>query len=328
MRKAISMGKYLAVDRIEFIVTYLCNSKCRHCQLTEEEKAVTLPSHVDKDGAVEIVRKVCQAYSPKSIMTFGGEPLLYPKIVCAIHEQAKKVGIPLREVITNGFWSTKTEKIQEIAQDLARSGDNQVSISVDGFHQEFIPLETVRKAATSSVEAGIERVEWNPCWVVSKNHDNIHNRRTNAILQRLRSLRVEEGVGNKVQPQGRALSSLAEFLPPRTLVPKGKCGDVPYTEALDAVGAISIEPDGRVAVCNNFHIGNAFESDIIGILDDYDPFKIPEAKTILEGGMDGLMNWAKKRGVEPKSEGYYNICDMCTDLRGRAMTECPGSSSH
>jgi MoaA/NifB/PqqE/SkfB family radical SAM enzyme len=253
-------------------------------------------------------------------MTFGGEPLLYPDIVYAIHEEAKKMGIPLREVITNGFWSTKTEKIREIARNLAKSGVNEVSISVDGFHQQFVSLETVREAAASSVEAGIQRVEWNPCWVVSKDDDNKHNRRTRAILQKLRTAHVVEGEGNNLQPEGRALTSLTEFLPPRTPVPRGRCGDIPYTEELDSVRTISIEPDGRVAVCKNFHIGNAFESDIIDILDNYDPCKIPEAKTIIEKGMDGLINWAKKEGVEPKREGYYNICDMCTDLRERAGT--------
>lgn len=91
-------------------------------------------------------------------MTFGGEPLLYPETVFAIHEQAKKTGIPVRDVITNGFWSTRAEKIQEIAQNLAKSGVTEVSISVDCFHQEFIPLKTVKKAANSLIEAGIKRV--------------------------------------------------------------------------------------------------------------------------------------------------------------------------
>jgi MoaA/NifB/PqqE/SkfB family radical SAM enzyme len=321
------MGKYLVADRIEFVVTYLCNSKCSHCQLTEEEKRKVLPSNIDKDKAVEITRKVGRAYAPKSVMTFGGEPLLYPEIVCAIHEQAKKVGIPIRDVITNGFWSTKPEEIQEIAQNLGKSGVNEVAVSVDCFHQESIPLKIVEKAATSLVEAGIERVRWNPCWVVSKNHDNKYNRRTKAILKKLHNLHVEESEGNNVRPEGRAFSSLAEFFPPRTRVPKGKCGDIPYTEALDSVKTISIEPDGRVAVCKNFYVGDAFESDIIDILENYDPFRISEIKSILEEGMDGLVKWAKKRGAEPKLEGYYDICDMCTDLRERANTACSDSSS-
>jgi MoaA/NifB/PqqE/SkfB family radical SAM enzyme len=322
------LGKYLVAERIEFIVTYLCNSSCSHCQLGEEEKGKMFPSHVDKEKAVDVVRKVGGAYAPKSIMTFGGEPLLYPEIVCAIHEQASKLGIPVRDVITNGFWSTKAGKIQEIAQSLAKSGVNEVAISADCFHQEFIPLKTVKKAATSLIEAGIERVRWNPCWVVSKESDNKYNRRTKAILQKLRNPQVEESEGNSVQPKGRALSSLAEFLPPRVSVPKGKCGDMPYTEKLDSVKTISVEPDGRVAVCENFYIGNAFKSDIIGILENYDPFKIPEVKSILERGMDGLVNWAKKRGVEPRPEGYYNICHMCTDLRERTSTACSNPSSH
>jgi MoaA/NifB/PqqE/SkfB family radical SAM enzyme len=324
---AICLGKYLVVDRIEFIVTYLCNSKCSHCQL-EEEKAKKFPSHIDKDKVVEIVRKVGHAYAPKSIMTFGGEPLLFPEIVCAIHEQAKKVGIPIREIITNGFWSTKAEKIQEIAQNLAKSDVKEVSISVDCFHQEFIPLKTVKKTANSLIAAGIERVSWNPCWVVSKDNDNKYNRRTKTILQKLGNLHVEESEGNSVQPKGRARSSLAEFFPQRTPVPKGKCGEMPYTEELDSVKTISVEPDGRVAVCENFYIGNAFKSDIIDILENYDPFRIPEAKSILEKGMDGLTKWAEKRGVKPRPEGYYNICHMCTDLRERANTAYSKSSSH
>ena len=325
---AICLGKYLVVDRIEFIVTYLCNSSCSHCQLGEEEKWKRFPNHVDKDMAVDIVRKVGQAYTPRSIMTFGGEPLLYPDIVYAIHRQARKMGIPRREIITNGFWSTRTERIQEIARRLAKCGVNDVGISVDVFHQEFIPLKTVKKTATSLIEAGIERVEWNPCWVVSKNHDNKYNRRTKAILQKLHNPNVKEGEGNYVRPEGRALSHLAEFLPPRTLMPKEKCGEIPYTEKLDSVKTISIEPDGRVAVCQNFHIGNAHESDIIDILENYDPFKIPEALSIIKKGMNGLTEWAKQRDVEPRPEGYYNICHMCTDLRERTRTTCSNSSRH
>jgi MoaA/NifB/PqqE/SkfB family radical SAM enzyme len=320
------LGKFLAVDRIEFVVTYLCNSRCTHCQLAEEKKGKVQPSHIDKDKSVEIVRKVSLTRVPRSIMTFGGEPLLYPEIVCAIHEQAKKDGITIRDVITNGFWSTRAERIEEIAQNLAKSGVNEASISVDCFHQEFVPLKIVKKAATSLVEAGIERVCWNPCWVVSKNHDNEYNRRTKVILQKLHNQKVEESEGNNVQPKGRARSSLAEFLPPRTPMPKGKCGEMPYTEALDSVKTISIEPDGRVAVCEDFCIGNAFKSDIIDILENYDPFKIHEAKPILEKGMDGLIEWAKKRGVDPRPEGYYNICDMCSDLRKRASTARSNSS--
>jgi len=308
------MNRYLPLNRIEFTITYQCNSKCRHCQLGEEERK-NFPSHIDKDLAVEIVRKVGKKYKPKSVMTFGGEPLLYPEIVYAIHKEAMNVGIPVRDVITNGFWSRKTTEIQEIAEKLVESGLNEATISVDCFHQEFIPLETVKKAAESLVKAGIERVSWVPCWVVSKNHDNPYNRKTKAILKQLGDLPVEEGEGNNVQPKGRAISWLKDYLPSKTKTSKGECGDLPYTEKLDSAKTICAEPDGRIAVCNEFYIGNASETDIIDIIENYDPFNMPEAKAIIENGMEGLINWAKTKGVKPDPEGYYNICGMCTDIR-------------
>lgn len=139
------MNKYLTVNRLEFAVTYLCNSECKHCQLGEEEKRKKFPSHIDQDLAVEIVRKIGKKYNPESIMTFGGEPLLYPEIVYAVHKEATRVGIPVRDIITNGFWSRKIEKIQEIANNLVKSGVNKVSISVDSFTKNLFHLRLLRK---------------------------------------------------------------------------------------------------------------------------------------------------------------------------------------
>jgi MoaA/NifB/PqqE/SkfB family radical SAM enzyme len=315
------MNSYLPVSRIEFVVTYLCNSKCRHCQLGEEEERKRFASCIDETKAVEITRKVGKKYSPKSIMTFGGEPLLYPKIVYAIHKEAKKTGIPVREVITNGFWSADAEKVEEIATNLVKSGVNKVSISVDCFHQEFIPLEIVKKTAESLVKAGIGRISWNPCWIVSKDHNNIFNRKTKNILRRLKDLRIECSEGNNVQPEGRATLWLKDFLPPKTRMPKGKCGDIPYTEALDSIHTVCVEPDGRIAICKELYIGNTFKTDIVDIIENYDPFGIPEARAIVENGIDGLMNWAKERDVEPDPKGYYSICHLCVDIRRRVSVQ-------
>jgi len=317
LQKVKCMNRYLDVKRIEFVITRLCNSKCKHCQLGEEEERKKFPSHIDKDLAVEIVRKVGEKYNPKSVMTFGGEPLLYPEIVYAIHREAARVGIPVRDVITNGLWSRNIEKIQETANNLVKSGVNKASISVDCFHQEFILLKIVRKTAESLLKAGIAHVSWNPCWVVSKDHDNPYNRKTRAILEELEDLSIQSGEGNIAQPEGRATIWLKDFLPRKTRMPMEKCGDISYTEELDSVKTISVEPDGRIAVCKEFYVGNAFETDITDIIEKYDPFKIPEARAITESGMKGLLNWAMINGVKPDPAGYYNVCHMCTNIRKR-----------
>ena len=48
----------------------------------------------------------------KSLMTFGGEPLLYPDTVCAIHRTGREMGIGRRQVITNGFFARASERIE------------------------------------------------------------------------------------------------------------------------------------------------------------------------------------------------------------------------
>jgi len=55
------MNRYLTVSRLEFVVTYLCNSRCRHCQLGDT-RAKEYPANINSDLAVEIVRKVAGKY--------------------------------------------------------------------------------------------------------------------------------------------------------------------------------------------------------------------------------------------------------------------------
>lgn len=315
------MSRYLTADRLEFIVTYLCNSNCRHCQIGGDERRRAFPDHIDKDLAVEIVKKVGERYKPKSIMTFGGEPMLYPDVVYVIHSAATEAGIPTREVLTNGLWSKKESETKQIADNLSKSGVNSVGFSVDCFHQEYIKLRYVMDAVQALLDAGVQEIEWNPCWIISRDHNNKYNNRTKAVLEKLRSLPVKCGEGNVARPEGRAITNLKEFLPRKTAMPNGKCGEMPYTERLDSVKSISIEPDGRVAVCNQFYIGNASETDVIEILESYDPYKIFEAKAIIENGMNGLLNWERTRGVQPDHGGYYSICDMCTSIRRRSNAD-------
>jgi MoaA/NifB/PqqE/SkfB family radical SAM enzyme len=114
--------------------------------------------------------------------------LLYPKTVSAIHKEAMEVGIPSREIITNGYWSKNVDEVQKVADNLVESGVNYVAISVDYFHQEFIPLDIVKISAQSLLRAGMPKIRWNPCWVVCRDHDNPYDRRTKAILEELKDL--------------------------------------------------------------------------------------------------------------------------------------------
>jgi len=310
----------IRMHRLEFSITYRCNAHCKHCQIGHD-KRTSRPAAIDGELAARIVHRVASAYPLRSLMTFGGEPLLFPDVVCAIHSAAAQEGILDREIITNAGVPRSEAAFRDVARRLFKSGVNGVWISVDAFHEEHIPLEVVARNVQALADAGIDELTWNPCWLVSKEHDNPWNRRTREVLAALAHLPAREGAGNVVRPEGHAVEWLAAYLPPKVLLPAGTCGDMPYTELLDAIGCVSIEPDGGVSVCSDFIIGNAAQQDILEILSGYDPRQIPETRAILEGGMAGLVALARTRGIDPDPEGYYSICDMCLSLRRRMKTQ-------
>jgi len=90
------MSKYINLNRIEFIVTWQCNSSCKHCSVSG--KRSFKPAVINGELAIQIIKEVTKDYSPTSIMTFGGEPLLYLEVVCAIHRAAKTYGIGRRQI--------------------------------------------------------------------------------------------------------------------------------------------------------------------------------------------------------------------------------------
>jgi hypothetical protein len=289
------MSVYLTVNRLEFSVTNRCNSHCQHCFVEENERR-SGPAAIDRALAVEIVQKVAQAYHPSSLMTFGGEPLLYPDVTCAIHAAAADCGIPQRSIITNAGVPRSEERARDLARRLAESGVMDMIISVDGFHQEHVPLEVVERNVRAYIDSGIPSLKWNPCWVVSADDDNPWNQRTKEVLAALAHLSVEADEGNVLQPDGQARQWLASYLPAKTPMPVGSCEDVPYGARLDEMTCIGIEPDSRVSICHNWTIGNAGEEDILAILARYDPYAIPEASAILEGGVAALVELARARG--------------------------------
>jgi len=307
------------LQRIEFVVTYRCIAHCKHCAITDDKRA-SEPVALDPRLAASIVRSVAREHAPQSVMTFGGEPLLFPDTVCAVHAAARAGGIEQRQVITNAGWPRRDAEFRDLAFRLVKSGINSMAISVDCFHQEHIPLHVVEQNVQALIEAGIGRLTWNPCWVISSEHDNKWNSKTNAILRALAHLPVVQSEGNVVQPAGNALVWLADCMPRRVPNPSGSCGDMPYTGRLDEVDSISVQPDGSIAVCNEFTIGNAGQRDILEILRDYDPRHSPEMKAILRGGIAELASLARSRGVDPDPDGYYSVCDMCVSLR-REMSE-------
>ena len=188
------MNPYLKnLNRIEFVITMSCTGKCKHCSQGESRSS----DNIDKALAADAVRRIAETYSIDSVMTFGGEPLLYPETVCEIHKAAKEMNIPKRQLITNGYFSKDYDKIKAVTLSLADSGVNDILLSVDAFHQENIPQEPVKLFARYVIDSGIY-LKTQPAWLVSEMAENEYNRKTRKILKEFEKMKIETGQGNVI----------------------------------------------------------------------------------------------------------------------------------
>lgn len=256
------MNPYMRnLNRLEFVVTYACTGRCKHCSEGAHDNAgVWLGAEL----AASAVRDAAGAYAIASVMTFGGEPLLYPETVFAIHEAARAAGVPKRQLITNGFFCAKQAQREETARRLAQCGVNDVLLSVDAFHQETIPLAPVREFAEALLRQNVP-LHTHPAWLVGPAHDNPYNRRTNEILAEFQAIGVARSDGNVIHPAGNALLWLRDYFE------QDVRSISPYEEDPRDVRAVCVDPDGSVAG------GNLYDAGMLDILDAYVPPGEPSA---------------------------------------------------
>ncbi len=249
------MNKHLKnLNRIEFVVTMACTGKCKHCSQGEHNSS----EKIDKIAASDAVRKIASEYDIKSVMTFGGEPLLCPETVCEIHKAAKEMNIPKRQLITNGYFSKDSAKIKLVAKDIIESGVNEILLSVDAFHQETIPLEYVIEFANAVKTADIS-FKVQPAWLVSPEADNPYNGKTREILAVFNQMGIETNEGNIIFPSGNALKYLIEYFD------LSKETKNPYDEDPTDIRAICFSANGDILG------SNIYKRDIIDILNTYTP---------------------------------------------------------
>lgn len=250
------MNRYVRnLNRLEFMITFACTGNCKHCSQGGHSGT---GEHMDAEAAAWAVYGAAGKYNITSVMAFGGEPLLYPETVYAIHSAAKAMNIPKRQIITNGFFSKDKEKIKAVAERLVQCGANEFLLSADAFHQETIPLAPVMEFAAQVSRFNV-RLRVHPAWLVSKEDSNPYNSRTNGIMAEFEAMGVAQSDGNIIFPSGNARKYLSEYYDAEQEYPN------PYEQNPEDLQAICIEPDGAVLG------GNIYRADILDILEGYEP---------------------------------------------------------
>jgi MoaA/NifB/PqqE/SkfB family radical SAM enzyme len=300
----------LNLRRLEFTLTTRCNSECIYCQA----EASPLKNEVmDVEDALNYLAEACAVSKLESFMVFGGEPMLFPSRAISMFEKASRLDVPKIAMMTNGIWGKNKRKAEELAIKLKASGLNNLRISVDAFHLQFIPLEYPRNAALASVAAGIQQVAWNVAVVESLDSANEYDKKTAEILRTLEPAGIDAHT-HRIIPVGRATSNLQQYLKKESL--QGPCtGDPILENALMNPECITIEPSGEVNICWNLTIGNAKEKPLGQIIREYDWRKNPIIRTLVEEGPMGLVRNAGRGKFRFQEDQYVNKCHLCIEIR-------------
>jgi len=310
---------------IDLLPTFRCTSRCRHCSY---RSCPERSGEMSLEDAEKYIGEAAR-FGIEWVWVGGGEPFLCRNLLPGIVRAAKKVVVPDIHVATNGYWAeTPSMAIRELRL-LKDAGVNIIGLSIDAFHQGHTPLDYVKSALTAAARVGFKRIGASGQFLSSLDFNISFNRVTENNLKLLE----EEGYFGSVQVKreilrlsGRAADLLSPYLPTRSEEElKGAKCDVRWlpVESHGKLRAVEIDWEGNVTTCPGICIGNAKETSLSKILDEFDYRQHPILRILEDHGPHLLLQLAKRKGHTPVGTGYVDGCHMCFDARKYLMKFYP-----
>jgi len=142
-------------DTLTVITTYQCNAACTECCFECNPKVrgrlslASMQRHIDQAVA---------AFPGLQLVVFsGGECFLLKQDLYAAIAHAHRHALRTR-CVTNGFWGKSAAFCEKTVRRLVRAGIDEINISTGRDHQEWIPVQSVIRAAGKLVSSGIVTV--------------------------------------------------------------------------------------------------------------------------------------------------------------------------
>ena len=287
--------------------TLRCPIQCRHCAIKSDPNR---KEEMSQEVLETFLGDVVDCGKVEIVVFSGGEPFLV----------RKKIGKPISflcakglavSVQTSAYWAESPAKAIRVLSSLP--GISQLVVSVDEFHQEFVPFQNVANACTACAELGIdirihtlayesERVETQlkeriPASVASK--ISVYRNQAIHLVGRGHNLRDHPNIVRQdVFPERVCFScSVAFLLPDGTVTACG--GDMQW--------------NGKG--CDFFELGVLGKNSFSEITSAAEKNYLVHAMRLW--GPKRLAEIAIARGVAANLGSTYirdDICDLCCDL--------------
>jgi len=243
----------------------------------------------------------------------GGEPFGDWPHLASIVRTARDAGLtPPEKIETNAFWATDDDQTRARLELLDALRLGTLVVSTDVYHQEFVPIEHVRRCVQIGRKVlgrGRVRVRW---WEFL--HEPMDLRGLSPV-EKQRAYRVALQ-RHKDRLTGRAAERLALLLP---RYPAEHFKDRQCAEEVLRSRHVHIDPYGNVfpGVCNGIILGNALEQGVEGVWQELATRwrENPVVEAVVTGGGHELMERAKTFGYRELPGGYANKCHLCSHVR-------------
>jgi len=290
------------------LLTYRCNAACEFCYYhCTPQKGGLMPVELCLVAWRSL--RVLAGERAKIHLT-GGEPFLHWDHLVQILTEGKQQDLgPVDLLETNGFWATDAALVRDRLRQLIRLGVQRLKISVDPFHQEFVPIQPVRRLADLAREMlGPDRVlvRWEQYLQSSADGRPLAKDERDRVY-------LETSRDHPCRFTGRAADHLADLLAskPTEALANSNC----LADFLGAKG-VHIDPYGNVfsGTCSGIIVGNINETPLEVMWQEFAPERDNVIRTLCERGPHGLLERAEPLGYE-RLAAYASKCHLCTHLR-------------
>ena len=293
------------------MLTQWCNASCASCYLA------CGPVRADEMTVAEALRLWRQLVdaSPHGcrIHLTGGEPFGRWELLREVVRRAAEESLPPADLVeTNAFWAVDDRIIQERLAELDAAGVGMLAISTDPYHQQFVPIERVRRLADGAKAAwGADRVRvrWED-WLETGSD-------TAALTDSQRAeLFLQYARDGRDRMNGRAAMTLADQM---AREPAEAFRDWPCRGVLLRGKHVHISAGGWITpgTCAGIVVGRADEQTSVADCWrrlEADHAERPIVGVLAAAGPVGLLEMAAEAGYR-RAEGYAGKCHLCWSIR-------------
>ncbi|MGI6537677.1 MAG: radical SAM protein [Caldicoprobacterales bacterium] len=296
------------------ITNYYCSSKCKHCVYASSPG---WPKDYMTSSAADEIFSILKRLGCDAVHIGGGEPLLQPEKIYPVLESAARNHINIDYIETNASWFKDEPSAVLILRELMKRGVYCLLISIDPYHNEYIPFYKVKGLIKACSKVNMNVFPWlMDFW---KDLDALDDTRPHSLDEYakrfgekyLRSLPERYGLNLR----GRALKTY------RPMMRKE-----PFEKIIKKSA-----PCNLLSGIYHFHVdlfGNFIPQACSGLsiklselVKGADPEKHPVFYRLETNGIKGLAEFAAEEyGYKPKSE-YAGKCDLCYDIRSYLTLE-------